>query len=129
MTRSHPFGPLELKILGMFSGDEALGATEVQALLEAGGDSLAYTTVMTVLVRLAEKGALARQREGKRYLYRASRRAAKLKVGFLSKVQESLFSNARLKPLAALLDADELSADELRALRKLVDAKLKAHNS
>ena len=127
MTRTHAFGPLELKILGLFAGDETLSATDVQTRLEAGDDALAYTTVMTVLVRLADKGALARQRDGKRYLYRTSRQATKLKAGFLSTVQESLFNDARLKPLAALLDADALSTEELRALRKLVDAKLKAH--
>lgn len=32
-------------------------------------EPLAYTTVMTVMSRLAEKGALLRQREGRGYVY------------------------------------------------------------
>ena len=32
-------------------------------------EPLAYTTVMTVMSRLADKGALARRREGRGYLY------------------------------------------------------------
>lgn len=32
--------------------------------------SLAYTTVMTIMTRLHEKGLLAREREGKTYVYR-----------------------------------------------------------
>ncbi len=42
--------------------------SEVVAVLEKRRD-IAYTTVMTTLGRLHEKGLLAREREGKRYLY------------------------------------------------------------
>jgi predicted transcriptional regulator len=125
VTRRHTFGPLELKILGLFGAEDALGATEVQARLQAEGDELAYTTVMTVLSRLAEKGALVRRREGKRFLYRAGRNTARLKSGVVARLHQALFAGTRLKPFAALLDGEDLSGDELRALRKLVDAKLK----
>ena len=36
------------------------------------GEELAYTTVMTVMARLAEKGALTRTRKGRGYLYEAA---------------------------------------------------------
>ena len=129
MTRRHSFGPLELKILGLFVAGEALAAGDVQARLDAAGDDLAYTTVMTVLSRLAEKGALSRKRDGKRYLYTASARAAKLKVGVLSRIQRALFNESSLPSIAALIDEGALSASELRALRKLVDDKLKERKS
>jgi predicted transcriptional regulator len=35
-------------------------------------EPLAYTTVMTVMSRLADKGALVRRREGRAYLYEAA---------------------------------------------------------
>jgi predicted transcriptional regulator len=125
MTRRHAFGPLELKILGLFAADEQLGASEVQARLQGDGDELAYTTVMTVLGRLTDKKALARELDGRRYLYRASRHAARLKSGIVARLHRTLFSETRLRPFAALLDEDALSADELRTLRKLVDAKIR----
>ena len=40
--------------------------------LEARGAKLAYTTVMTVMVRLHARGLLVRRREGRRDLYRAA---------------------------------------------------------
>lgn len=129
MTRQHDFGPLELKILGLFAGDDALSAGDVQARLGSDGDELAYTTVMTVMARLAEKGALTRRRDGKRFVYKASRTAAKLKSGVIARLQRTLFAGTRLKPFAALLDEEDLSDDELRALRRLVDAKLKDRRS
>ena len=61
MTRYHDFGPLELKVLGLFTAEDALSAGDVQARLRTGGDELAYTTVMTVLARLADKRALSRR--------------------------------------------------------------------
>ena len=39
------------------------------AVNERRRDKLAYTTVMTVMTRLAEKGALTRVREGREYRY------------------------------------------------------------
>jgi len=41
---------------------------DVLAILEKQRD-IAYTTVMTTVTRLYEKGVLARERDGKRYLY------------------------------------------------------------
>lgn len=38
----------------------------------ARGQALAYTTVMTVMARLAEKGVLGRRREGRGYVYEAA---------------------------------------------------------
>lgn len=42
------------------------------ALNEARSEPLAYTTVMTVMSRLAQKGALARHQAGRGYLYEAT---------------------------------------------------------
>jgi predicted transcriptional regulator len=42
---------------------------DVLARLAGDGRDLAYTTVMTVLVRLWEKGYVIRQKQGKAYLY------------------------------------------------------------
>jgi predicted transcriptional regulator len=44
----------------------------VDALNEGRREPLAYTTVMTVMSRLAEKQALTRRKAGRGYLYEAS---------------------------------------------------------
>jgi predicted transcriptional regulator len=46
---------------------EAMNPSDVQTVL--GGD-LAYTTVMTALSRLYDKGAVTRQRRGRAFVYR-----------------------------------------------------------
>ena len=61
-------GPLEAEVLGvLWASDVALSPGDVQQALP---QQLAYTTVMTTLARLAEKGVVTRQRHGRAYLYR-----------------------------------------------------------
>ena len=63
---------------------------EVSRNLTADGRALAYTTVMTVLSRLFEKGYLIRQREGKAYRYSA-REAASIAGSLVSKAAQDAF--------------------------------------
>jgi predicted transcriptional regulator len=64
-------GPLEAEVLGaMWRSGRPLPVRDVAAALNAGRAApLAYTTVMTVMSRLAGKGILSRSRSGRRYVY------------------------------------------------------------
>jgi len=68
------FGPLEADVMGAVW--EAAGPVSVRAVVDALNagrrEPLAYTTVMTVMSRLAEKRALSRRKEGRGYVYEAS---------------------------------------------------------
>jgi predicted transcriptional regulator len=62
-----PRGGLEREILACLAGaDGPLTPAQVLASL---GEDLAYTTVMTTLSRLHEKGALRREQAGRAYAY------------------------------------------------------------
>ncbi len=126
MPPEHDLGPLEMQVLGLLGGGESLSVQELRDRLAAAGHDLAYTTVMTILVRLHQKDVVVRKRDGRRFLYRASRSAPALRRGILARVGRSLFKNDRTRPIMALLDDDGLSDDELKALRRAIDEKLKA---
>ena len=66
-------GPLESEIMRRVwkSAGPVSVRDVVDELNSARRDQLAYTTVMTVMSRLAEKGALTRVREGRGYRYEA----------------------------------------------------------
>lgn len=123
MTLEHEVGPLQMRILGLLDDTQGLAVADVQQLLTRSGHEVAYTTVMTVLGRLHDKGFVRRERDGKRYLYHSAKRAAQTKARILSRVHRALFENERLKPIAALVDG-ELSRAELEELRRLIDEKL-----
>lgn len=114
-------GPLEMRILGFLDGAEPQSVADLRARL---GNELAYTTVMTVLSRLHDKGLVVRVKEGPRFLYSAASRAPKVKGGIFARVRRALFPNGDVRPLLALIEQDELSPDELRELREVIDRKL-----
>lgn len=70
-TGQEVLGPLEREVMeivwdagGPMSVREVLGRLNDQR-----DDDLAYTTVMTTLARLADKGLLRREKDGRSYLY------------------------------------------------------------
>jgi len=118
-----------MQVLGILEGRSALGVAEIQGRLKQNGNDLAYTTVMTVLVRLQAKGFIKRKKEGRQYLYFVGEKETPSSRLF-AKVRKSLFQNERLRPILALLDdSEELTAEELKELRRAVDKRLKETQS
>lgn len=85
-------GELELVVMDiLWSRSTPLSVRDVHETIAADRD-LAYTTVMTVLDRLAKKGAVVRNLDGRAWLYRPARtRSGEV----LAEVRELL---ARLTP-------------------------------
>ena len=122
-------GPLEMEILGILNGQADLSVADIQTRLKTSGNDLAYTTVMTVVGRLFEKGLVKRVKEGRQYLYTLSKGRGEQpgpNVGIFQRIRHSLFRGERLKPILALLDSGEdLTKEELQELKRAVDAKLR----
>ncbi|HEY0391184.1 MAG TPA: BlaI/MecI/CopY family transcriptional regulator [Solirubrobacterales bacterium] len=68
------FGPLESEVMGVVwrAGRPVAVREVVDDLNESRSEPLAYTTVMTVMSRLAEKDALSRHKSGRSYVYEAN---------------------------------------------------------
>ncbi len=66
-------GPLESEVMKAVWADRAPVTVRdvLDALNRGRKPELAYTTVMTVMARLAEKGVLRRTRQGRGYVYEA----------------------------------------------------------
>ena len=68
MGERRRFGELEAEVLAaLWASPTPLSPADVQ---EAVGGDLAYTTVMTILVRLLAKGAIERSKVGRSFQYR-----------------------------------------------------------
>jgi predicted transcriptional regulator len=64
-------GELEARVMDvLWNQDEARTPREVHERVATARRPLAYTTVMTILVRLWEKGMLEREARGRAYAYR-----------------------------------------------------------
>jgi predicted transcriptional regulator len=108
-------GSLEQTVLEVLAGsDRALTPAEVRDRL--GGD-LAYTTVMTVMTRLTEKGLLVRQRSGRGYAYAAITDEAELAARQMQKALDSHDDRAAVlaRFVGALQPGDESVLADLLA--------------
>ena len=95
--------------------------SDVLAVLEKQRE-IAYTTVMTTLVRLHDKGLLAREREGKRYLYSAKlSREAFLESTAREVLQRAVGGRGAMAMLCEKVS--QASASELDALEALIKTR------
>lgn len=105
------------------------GETTVQDVKDALEPKrpLAYTTVMTVMSRLAEKGMLRRHKEGRAYVYTPVDSQAKVAGSLLRSLVQRLYDGAAATAIAHLLESEtELDEAELDRLEDLIRAKREA---
>ena len=109
-----PDGALEGDILvALWRSDASMTPAEVRESLDS---ELAYTTVMTVLSRLHDKGLVSRSRRGRAYAYEAAVSESELTA---SKMTAALSSTSDHR--SALVGfVNELSSRDRRALKKLL---------
>jgi len=109
-------GPLERRAMEVLWAEHEryVPVREVAARLDPG---LAYTTVMTLLVRLHAKGLLERRREGRGFRYRpcVSRSA------FAAAAMDRALRQSDDPPGVLLHFVGQLTPDEQAALRELLD--------
>lgn len=108
-------GALEGEILAaLWAADEAVTPHAVAGVI--GGD-LAYTTVVTILTRLVEKGLVGREPSGRTFLY-----APVVSEGALTaaRMGEALASS-RDRDAALSHFVSNLSRREVQALRKVLE--------
>ncbi|HJO05700.1 MAG TPA: BlaI/MecI/CopY family transcriptional regulator [Acidobacteriota bacterium] len=77
---------------------------------------LAYTTVMTVMSRLAEKRLLRRQKEGRSYVYQPALAQDEVAGSLLSSLVGRLYGGSSARAIAYLIEA-ESGADESELAR------------
>ena len=111
------FGGLESKVMDvLWDASSPLSVREVHDALSTSAD-LAYTTVMTVLDRLAKKQLLARERDGKAWLYRPAATREEL---LIAEIRLALRHPAVDRLAVVTSVAEELSAAERRHLTSLL---------
>ena len=120
-------GELETEIMGVVWEKGKATVQDVKDALEPRR-SLAYTTVMTVMSRLAEKGLCERQKEGRAYYYTPVASQEKVAGSLLQALVRRLYAGATGKAIAQLLETEETVDDaELERLEALIRSKRETH--
>ena len=107
-------------------GFEAFSVGDVLAVLEKRRQ-LAYTTVMTTLARLHDKGVLERVREGRRYVYSCRYTKDQFIQSTAREVLRGLGAGAERESMALLAESvSSADAHELDELERLIKLRRKA---
>ncbi|MGH3098457.1 MAG: BlaI/MecI/CopY family transcriptional regulator [Streptosporangiales bacterium] len=117
-------GELERDVMErLWAVDGPVTVRAVHGALAAERD-LAYTTVMTVLDRLAKKGAVRRVREGKAYWYEPAATRDEMVAGLM---HEALAGAGDDRSAALVHFVGQASQEEATALRDALAAVDKRH--
>ena len=101
------------------------GSATVAEVLERLSDELAYTTVLTILQRLEDKGHVGHESEGKAHRYLPLLERSAVRASTVRRLTHELFGDSSRLLMAHLLGRGELTQEELEELRALVDERLK----
>lgn len=115
-------GPLQRAVMEvLWETHEATVHDVLGRLSEA--KPLAYTSVLSCLQKLERLGWVEHRSEGRTYFYRPARSRDEVSRRSLQQLLEGVFGGSRSQLFQQLLQDDQLSADELSELQRLIDQK------
>jgi predicted transcriptional regulator len=100
------------------------GPSTVAEVRKALEDELAYTTVLTILRILEDKGYVGHEPEGRAHRYRPLVERSEAGGSALRRLTNRLFSGSRELLLTRLVEDDELTEAELLRMRDLLERRL-----
>jgi predicted transcriptional regulator len=117
--RSITLTPAELRLMKVLW---TRGESSVAELVTACADEnpLAYTSVLTTVRILEQKGYVSHRQEGRAFLYSASVAENDAGRSEVRNVLQRFFGNSRERLLLSLLGDDEITPDELRRLKEAI---------
>ncbi|MGD8453939.1 MAG: BlaI/MecI/CopY family transcriptional regulator [Phycisphaerae bacterium] len=129
-TKSPHITSAELRIMKVLW---RLGAGTVRDVLDAlvadGPDRPAYTTVMTMMKQLAEKGALDVDRQRQPFIYTPAVRREQVLGQRVTQFLQSVFDGQAEDLVLHLVEEAELSPDDLRRIEAKIREREQAERS
>jgi predicted transcriptional regulator len=119
--REYELGEAELQVLrALWDGGPAT-VREVLNHLHQRGRKVAYTTVLTFLTRLEQKGFVKSDKSGLAYVYRAAVTRNQVTRSRLKTMLDELFDGEAAPLVLQLMKTEKFSAEEIAELQKLID--------
>ena len=104
----------------MLWGDSPISGREVLTRLQAQGRDLAYTTVMTYLGRLEQKGCVRRRKKGVAHLYEPVLSRDRVERSRTRSLVDELYDGAAAPLILRLVRESRLSTEEIEELQSLI---------
>lgn len=117
----HPT-PAELEVLKILWEQGPLPVRGVMEELQSRRRRRAYTTVMSLLNVMTEKGLLRRRRQGRAFVYEARRERESTLSQLAGDLWRRAFEGSASTLVSHVLEAAHPTPDELDAIRKTIEA-------
>ena len=115
-----PLGESEMEILHhVWELGEATVAEVQEKILETR--KVAYTTVMTIMKNLNDKGFLKYRKQGVTYVYSAAIKPENVQFNLINNLIHKVFKGSPSALVQTLVKAENLNEEDLNAIKKLID--------
>jgi len=115
-----PLGETEMEVLHhVWELEEASVAEVRERILK--NRNVAYTTIMTVMKNLANKGYLKYRKEGVSYIYSAAIQPDQVRLNLIDRLVDNVFQGSPKDLVQALVKNESLTANEREEIRRMID--------
>jgi predicted transcriptional regulator len=101
-----------------------LGSATVSEVRDALADELAYTSVLSALRTLEDKGFVRHEPEGRAYRYYPTVKAERAGGSALTRIRDAIFQGSAERMFAQLVSDTRLSREELEQMRQMLAERL-----
>ncbi len=119
--RQYDVGAAELEVLTTLWDHGPLTVRQVLRHLHDAGRRVAYTTVLTFLTRLEQKGFVRSNKSSIAYVYRANVTRDRVRKSRVKELVQDLYDGAAGPLVLQLVKTGKLSPEEVSELHKLID--------
>jgi len=115
------FPPRELAVMSVLW---RLGSASVSEVRDALEEDLAYTSVLSALQTLEEKGYVRHEAEGRAYRYYPTVEAERAGGSALARIRDAIFHGSAERMFAQMVSDKKLGRKELEQMRQLLAERL-----
>ena len=114
-----PLGETEMEILHhVWKLEKATVAQVQERILE--DRKVAYTTIMTIMKNLSEKGLLDKELQGNTYVYRPAQPAGEVQQNLVRQFVDKVFKGSPAALVQSLVKAEKLSPEDREEIERLI---------
>jgi BlaI family penicillinase repressor len=112
---------IEWQIINVIWRDEEVTVKEVHSALNI---DKAYTTIQTYMERMVNKGFLAKSKKSGQNIYTSILDREQTRQKAVGSFLKNVFNNSLSNLAANLFDSSELTIDDLKEIKEIIDKKI-----
>lgn len=120
VQKQYELGDAELEVLKVLWDDGPKTVREVMNALHSRGRKVAYTTVLTFLTRLEQKGVVRSDKSGMAYVYQPTVTRDRITRGKVRTLVEQLYDGAAGELVLQLIKTQRFTQEEITELQSLI---------